>query len=260
MKSVVFAVIAFLFCALPSQRVLAFAGEPDPTFGQGGISILPDWLPASPFDHANKVAIQPDGKIIIVGRAGGDTSGIWRAAFAVIRLNPDGTLDQSFGPDGDGYFIFPWAQGPAEAHAVLIDPDGDIVVGGDVANLAGVAWLTPGGVLDTGKGDNGLMTFAINNDTVNTTTINAMTIENRISNGYQLDFAGSYDGNGYPQMALGSYVPTDPISSGYNPILAAVVPPGTNGNGVATALLDDQDVGVIVGGYVQNSAGSPSAW
>lgn len=254
MKSILAASFACVLCLASTQRLFAHAGDFDPWFGAAGVVILGSLYPASPFDHGNKVAVQPDGKIMIVGRAGGDASGIWRSAFAVIRLNPDGTLDQSFGPDGGGYFIFPWSQGPAEAHAIVFAPDGDIVVGGNVANLAGVVWLTPAGTFDITKGDNGLMTFAINNDTAHTTTLNAMTIENWGSNGYQLDFAGSFDGIGYPQMALGSYSPTEPIGD-RNPFLAAVVPAGTNGNGVATALLDDGDAGVIVGGYVQNSAG-----
>ena len=175
--------IASLICALAAQRAFAHAGDFDPTFGQGGVTILPSLLPASPFDHGNKVAIQPDGKILIVGRAGGDASGIWRSAFAVIRMNPDGTRDQSFGPNGDGSFIFPWAEGPAEARAVAFDTDGDIVIGGNVANLAGVVWLTPSGVFDVAKGQSGAMTFAVNGDTTNQTTLTGLMVNDQRASG-----------------------------------------------------------------------------
>jgi uncharacterized delta-60 repeat protein len=48
-------------------------------------------------DYAQAVAVQPDGKIVAVGR--------WRfgttaANFALARYNPDGTLDDEFGSGG----------------------------------------------------------------------------------------------------------------------------------------------------------------
>lgn len=75
MKSVLSISAACVLCLMFSQRVFAYAGEPDPAFGQSGLVIFPSFLPASPFDHGNKVAIQPDGKILIVGGVGGGTGG-----------------------------------------------------------------------------------------------------------------------------------------------------------------------------------------
>lgn len=89
------------------------------------------------------VAAQPDGKVII----GGDFLTVDGAARSrLARLNGDGTLDESFAI-GDG------ASGIVQA--ILVQPDGKVVVGGSFATFAGwscgrVARLTPDGSLDSG--------------------------------------------------------------------------------------------------------------
>jgi uncharacterized delta-60 repeat protein len=92
-------------------------GALDPSFGTGG-------LVTTTFggtEIANAAAIQPDGKIVVVGST---TSG---NDFAVARYNPDGTLDTSFG--GDGKFDFTFG-GTDVATDVAIQSDGRIVVVG----------------------------------------------------------------------------------------------------------------------------------
>jgi uncharacterized delta-60 repeat protein len=257
MKNVLSISVACVLCLFFMQRACAHAGDPDPTFGQGGLILFPSLLPASPFDRGNKVAIQPDGKILIVGRAGGDASGIWRSAFAVIRVNPDGTLDHSFGPNADGYFIFPWADGPAEARAIAFDTDGDIVVGGNVANLAGVVWLTPNGVFDVSKGQNGAMTFAVNGDTANQTTLNGLLVDDQRASGnstYGVVFTGTYNGSGHPQIAVGwySYDQSDP-RPGADLLVQAFDARGSIGqSSVATSIVANPNLSgptMTVGGY-----------
>jgi|GEM_PF-3560851 len=257
MKNVLSVFAACAFSLMCGQHAWAHAGEPDPTFGQGGLIILPNLFSASPFDRGNKVAIQPDGKILLVGRAGGDASGVWRSAFAVIRMNPDGTLDTSFGPNGDGYFIFPWAAGPAEARAIAFDTDGDIVVGGNVANLAGVVWLTPDGMFDVAKGQSGSMTFAVNGDSTNTTTLNALLVDDQRAAGdstYGIVFTGTYDGSGHSQIAVGwySYDQSDP-TPGASLLVQAFDASGSNGqNSVATSIVANtllSGPSLTIGGY-----------
>src|SRR5690349_15034421 len=67
----------------------AAPGDLDPGFGSGGRAVIAF---ASPPSAATATALQPDGKIVLVGNAGRDV--------AVARLNPDGTLDTSFGNGG----------------------------------------------------------------------------------------------------------------------------------------------------------------
>jgi uncharacterized delta-60 repeat protein len=66
------------------------------------------------------IAVQPDGKIVVVGQdfAGGPS------LFGAARLNVDGSLDSGFGNAGVLTTNF---QGDDSAGAVLIQPDGAIV-------------------------------------------------------------------------------------------------------------------------------------
>jgi uncharacterized delta-60 repeat protein len=77
-------------------------------------------------DEAHAIAVQPDGKIVVVGRT--DVNG--NSDFAIARLTPSGALDTTF--DGDGLLTIDFgAQTIDEAFGVLIQPDGKIVVVGE---------------------------------------------------------------------------------------------------------------------------------
>jgi uncharacterized delta-60 repeat protein len=92
-------------------------GSLDPTFGTGGKVIN------SGQRHLPALAIQPDGKIVTAGAA--TVQGI-NLDFAVVRYNADGSLDQTFG--NGGYAI----NGLGTANALIIQPDGKIVIVGTV--------------------------------------------------------------------------------------------------------------------------------
>lgn len=74
-------------------------------------------------DAARKVAVQTDGKIVVVGRA---FSSAGNSGFAIARYNSNGTLDTNF--SGDGKAVFPTANG--YSNDVLIQPDGKILLVG----------------------------------------------------------------------------------------------------------------------------------
>src|SRR5213080_1251049 len=138
--------------------VLAVDGDLDPTFGTEG-KVLTD------FDHstdwANAVAIQSDGKLVVVGTTykQNDYS---NEDFAVARYNTDGTLDSTFGRGGKVHTDFPDLA--AVASSVVIQPDGKIVVAGGAFPLftfAGnfeVVRYNPNGSLDTSFGNGGIVT------------------------------------------------------------------------------------------------------
>ncbi len=99
-------------------------GALDPAFGVGG-TVVTDI--AGFADEANSVAIQGDGKIVVAGTA--RTSAAFGAAdFAVLRYNPDGSLDASF--DGDGKVTTDFAGWDDQGNGVAIQTDGRIVVAG----------------------------------------------------------------------------------------------------------------------------------
>ncbi len=97
-------------------------------------------------DEGNAVAVQPDGKIVEVGKAGN--------AFGVARFNPDGTLDTTF--DVDGLAVASFGQVFAKADAVAIQADGRIVAAGDISGRFAIARFTAGGALDTTFSGDGL--------------------------------------------------------------------------------------------------------
>lgn len=106
------------------------------------------------FDLANALAIQPDGKIVLAGSA---FNGV-RNDFALVRYNPDGSLDSSF--DGDGRLTTDFTGGGDIAYGVVIQPDGRIVVAGVSNNLASsddvaIARYNADGTLDSTFGVGG---------------------------------------------------------------------------------------------------------
>ena len=135
-----------------SMVAAAFAnpGDLDPTFGQGGTTTVS--IPGTSTTEAgNAVVIQPDGKAVVVGTAD--------SKIAILRLNPDGTLDMSFGFGGKvassvGY----------EGDGVALQQDGKIIVAG----IAGtgrfmVARFLANGDLDTTFGTLGSTTVTFGN-------------------------------------------------------------------------------------------------
>ena len=70
------------------------------------------------------LALQSDGKIVVVGR--GFTSSPFFSAITAVRYDPNGSLDSTFGSGG---FVTTFV-GTSQAFAVAIQTDGRIVVGG----------------------------------------------------------------------------------------------------------------------------------
>jgi uncharacterized delta-60 repeat protein len=114
---------ALLACAGSLAAQLP-AGTLDPSFGSGGKQML-DFNAST--DIANAVAVQPDGKLVVVGLSyvNNDYS---KEDFALARLNPDGSFDASFGAGGKVKTDFPGLA--AVASSVVLQPDGKILVAG----------------------------------------------------------------------------------------------------------------------------------
>jgi uncharacterized delta-60 repeat protein len=108
-------------------------------------------------DAAFAVALQADGRIVVVGYSG--TTATDRD-FAVARYNADGSLDASF--DGDGRATTDFGNLNDEAFSVAIAPTGKIVVGGTTSSRNGdfaVARYLSNGSLDATFDADGLVTI-----------------------------------------------------------------------------------------------------
>jgi uncharacterized delta-60 repeat protein len=134
-------------------------GSLDPSFGSGG-KVTTDF--AQNTDRAAGVAIQSDGRIIVVG----DTSFVSASGltasldFGVVRYMPDGSVDSSFGSGGK---LTTDIGGSGDfAHNVVVQTDGKIVVSGSVglpgdssADHTGVSRYGTDGKLDASFGTSG---------------------------------------------------------------------------------------------------------
>jgi serralysin len=129
-----------------SASASAAPGDLDPTFGGGDGTVTTDFGGTDP---ARAVAVQSDGKIVVAG-GNGD--------FALARYNQDGSLDTGFGGDGTVTTDF---GGTDSAKAVVVQPNGKIVVAGTSSSSFALARYNQDGSLDTGfGGGDGLVTTA----------------------------------------------------------------------------------------------------
>lgn len=92
-------------------------GTLDAAFGEGGRVVL---------DFAVRdLSIQPDGRIVAVG---GDSGPLLEQDWRLVRLLSNGSVDTSFGTQGE--VQLDWYGSGDEAVSVALAGDGDIVVGG----------------------------------------------------------------------------------------------------------------------------------
>jgi uncharacterized delta-60 repeat protein len=116
-----------------------------------------------PISQANGIAVQPDGKIVVVGYA--YVNGSYR--IAVARYLPSGTPDASFGPYSNGSLVVQSPGGSyAFAYAVAVQPSDNKILLVGQAYVSGsyeyaLVRLTTSGAPDSGFGTNGFVTTLI---------------------------------------------------------------------------------------------------
>ena len=103
-------------------------GTLDRSFGSAG-TVLVDHV-AGTRGWASAVALQPDGKIVVAGYAR-TREPPFRFDLALVRLNPDGSLDSGFGSGG---WVVTDVGASGTINALTLQSDGKIVVAGSRAN------------------------------------------------------------------------------------------------------------------------------
>jgi uncharacterized delta-60 repeat protein len=133
-------------------------GSLDTSFGTGG-KFTHNFSDPRAYDvaiqSASEVAIQKDGKIVVTG-----TTLAYPTFydFVTVRLNPDGTFDNSFA--SQGWVLTDFAYNTDNANTIILQPDGKILVGGSTfynssqSDFALVRFNTDG-TLDPSFGTNG---------------------------------------------------------------------------------------------------------
>lgn len=95
-------------------------GSLDTTFNHTGATIA--YFP-SQINYIKNIALQPDGRIIACGELGNDVS------ICVVRFNTDGSIDTNFHHYGSVSLHF--GTGFQNANAMVLQPDGKILIGGN---------------------------------------------------------------------------------------------------------------------------------
>jgi uncharacterized delta-60 repeat protein len=135
-------------------------GSLDTSFDTDGIVTTPV---GGNNDEVYGLAVQSDGKMIVAGRSLSGTHDIM-----LVRYNGDGSLDTGF--DVDGKVTTAIGSGNDEARAVVIQPDGKIVVAGHTESSGQfditVVRYNADGSLDTSFDTDGIVTTPVggNND------------------------------------------------------------------------------------------------
>lgn len=240
-------------------------GSPDTTFdadGRANTDIT------GGHDAAYSVAIQPDGKIVAAGYSTPSTND-----FSIARYNTNGSLDTSF--NGVGYSVVPIGSAADVVHAVVLQPDGKIVVagnanGGASADDFALARFNTNGTLDTSFDIDGKLTtsFSNSNDQAFGIVIQPdgkILMSGHAYNGHTNDFAfarynadgspdNTFNGNGRRFLDFSGYNDSDANITGNNMILqpdgkAVVVSTTNNGIntdiGIARINLEDPSPGAI---------------
>jgi len=149
-----------------SDKFMMFRCNPngtlDSTFGSFGRVLTQ--VGSVGIDAAYAMTLQPDRKIILAGVSLGGTFASLEGYVAVVRYNPDGTLDSGFGSSGKTTIAIGFDMDYAEA--VALQSDGRIVTGcrsqiGPPGPLYkfGVARFSSNGTLDGGYGVGGVNYF-----------------------------------------------------------------------------------------------------
>jgi uncharacterized delta-60 repeat protein len=157
----------YLRAACLAACLAAPAHAQDTTFGDQGFAFAAFSDLLHDFSEIQAMAVQSDGKIVVVGHAQTAAGDVSDTAFAVARFTAAGALDTSFVNSAGRTMI--GFEGLDFAVGVGVQGDGKIVVAGlTFASTAygapksiALARLTPGGQLDVTFGTSGRATAAI---------------------------------------------------------------------------------------------------
>ena len=129
--------------ALPNLAILRLtpSGAFDPTFNGGQVEVIDV---ADTGAYLEAITLDATGRILLAGQ-----SGVW--GEFVVRLNPDGEIDTTFGNAG---FVTTTDSGPATA--IATDPAGNVYVGGPLNGIVSITKLTAKGTPDPTFGTAGV--------------------------------------------------------------------------------------------------------
>ena len=206
-------------------------------------------------DRATGIAIQSDGKIVLVGTCQQNAGGTGDIAMA--RLLTDGSLDTSFTGDGRKWIDLSDGNDDGGA-AVAVQSDGSIVVVGYTTSAGGdndfaMARVTPDGSLDYSFSDDGKKTIAFNIGGLGTDRATSVVIQSDGS----IVVAGSASGkNGDGDFAVARITQNGGMDGTFSGDGRKTVAfnSGTSNEDGATGVVIQSDGSIMIGGYTQVSS------
>jgi uncharacterized delta-60 repeat protein len=219
-------------------------------------------------DICSAIAVQADGKIVVVGVTSTATSD--GSDFAVARLNPDGTLDSSFGA-GTGKAVIPIDLTPTgatdSATSLAIQADGKIVIAGTAVTATGsnvaLVRLSADGSRDSAFNLTGKVNFSFGASTTFDETDNAFAVVIDSANRILVSGTASYTGPDgvINQFAVARVRPNGQLDADFHASGRVAVPfdPGNGLSNAASYGLTIQRDGKIVLVGAANSSTSATA-
>ena len=156
MKKYIFLILANLFCI--TGVLFPQPGTLDSDFDADG-KVTTDFNMKA--DEGRALAIQADQKIVVAGISHNGTDN----DFALVRYNIDGTLDNSFGDNGK---VVTDINNNDFVHAVVVQPDGKIIVAGHTFPGANyditLVRYNADGTLDNSFSEDGIVFINVGNE------------------------------------------------------------------------------------------------
>ncbi|MGB8367635.1 MAG: delta-60 repeat domain-containing protein, partial [Candidatus Babeliales bacterium] len=220
-------------------------GSLDTTFGIGGI--VTTSFAAGKGSSRNDVAIQKDGKIVVVGGINDQD-----VDFVVVRYNTNGSLDESFGLGGIVTTTFE-PNNNGNANAVVIQKDGKIVVAGQVEIIdedIALARYNIDGTLDTSFNPTGSLPGTVVTDLASEEAGNAIAL--------QKDGKIIVAGNSNSNFVVLRYRTDGLLDTTFNPTGST---PGTvitniEGSDIGTTVVIQQNGKIVVAGTANIGEGN----
>jgi uncharacterized delta-60 repeat protein len=228
------------------------AGELDNSFGTDG-KVTVEISTTQFYDYAYALAIQSDGKIVVAGYSYDGSKNV----FAIVRLNADGTLDNTFdGDSGIGNGIVTTAfTSHASASAIGIQADGKIIVAGNTHYngkecFALVRYNANNGTLDTSFDNDGKVITEFGSNPASASSL-ALQADGKIV------VAGTSSNSvapGESNFALARYTTNGALDStfGNNGIMETYM--GGVDNAYCNAMKIQADGKIVVGGYAKKDS------
>ncbi len=215
-------------------------GTLDNTFGNGGVFHT---LIGINFNTNHSLAIQANGKIVLAG-----TTGISPKSIAIVRLNTNGTIDDTFGEEGKKIISISGVSDYCKS--VNIQPDGKILLAGEIFISTGdfdftLIRLNNDGTLDTTFANNGISIKNISgNDNCNSSII--------LSSG-DIILSGTTSTNNIAKVAIIKFNETGILDTSFGDNGVTTINPNVENSdfyyGVSSA--SQLDGNIIIGGYAR---------